>query len=63
LGLGLGVTALQFNDGSPQVGFGPEATILGGILYGGIGWNLQVETDRQYYYLGIGLLETAKAVF
>ena len=53
-GLGMGVTAVQFSDGAPQVGIGPELSLFSGVLYGGVGWNLQVAEDRAYYYLGIG---------
>jgi hypothetical protein len=60
LGLGFGTTALQFSDGAPQVGLGPELSVFHGILYGGLGWNLQVREDREYWYLGVGILEAVQ---
>jgi hypothetical protein len=31
-----------------------------GSGYTGVGWNLQVREDREYWYLGVGILEAVQ---
>jgi hypothetical protein len=53
-GLGVSVTALDFNrDGTPEVGIGGALSMLRDWLQGGVGYNL---FQRQWYaFVGVGL--------
>jgi hypothetical protein len=56
-GLGLNVAALQFENDGVEIGAGPHVTILGDLLQAGYAWNLNVDEDRGYFFVGIGLTE------
>lgn len=55
-GLGINVAALSFED-SVEVGAGAHVSFFGDLVQAGYGWNLNVDDDRGYWSLGIGLVE------
>ncbi len=56
-GIGIGVTALNLENAGPQVGAGVHTSILNDLVQFGVGWDLNVPRDREYFYVGIGLFE------
>ncbi len=61
-GLGLNVSALGFDDANFQIGLGIHGSLFDDLLSFGYGYNLQAERDREYYYLGIGIMEALNTV-
>jgi hypothetical protein len=57
LGIGFNVAALQFENDGVEIGVGPHLTLFGDLLQFGFGWNLNVHDDREYMFVGIGLVE------
>lgn len=56
-GIGLNVAVLPFDD-TTRVGLGIEATFFDDVLHVGYGYALTGDDDPQYWYVGIGILET-----
>lgn len=56
---GFGVHAATLNQGNAttETGLGFAFSLRDNLFTGGIGWNLAVRDNRQYYFIGIGLLE------
>lgn len=57
-GVGISVAALAFETNGVEVGGGGHASLFGDLIQVGYGWNANVSDDRQYWYVGVGLLET-----
>ncbi|TAH37340.1 MAG: hypothetical protein EYC70_10235 [Planctomycetota bacterium] len=55
-GVGLHVAALSFEQ-SNELGVGAHVSLFGDLLQIGYGYNLNVDSDNRYFYLGIGLVE------
>ena len=56
-GVGINVTALSFEGRSGQYGLGFQGTLFGDILQVGYGWNLNVSSNREYWFVGVGLVD------
>ena len=57
-GFGVHIASLdQLEEEATELGIGLNASIWGGFLQGGIGYNLNVPKDHIYYYFGIDLLK------
>ncbi len=56
-GLGVHMASLDQGEDSIEFGMGVTASLLGGFLTAGYGWNLSVDDDADYYYVGIDLLD------
>jgi hypothetical protein len=55
-GIGLHAANLdQSPDQTVELGAGVNMSLWGGLLRVGYGWNLSVNKDREYYYVGFGL--------
>jgi hypothetical protein len=61
-GFGINTAALDFEDENFQIGVGGHLTLFEDLLIVGYGYNLQAETDHDYWYLGIGVLEALDTV-
>jgi len=57
LGLGLHAASLDQGDENVEFGLGLQASVFGGLITGGYGWNLSVSDDREYFYIGIDLFD------
>lgn len=56
-GLGVNVAALNFEDDDVEVGVGFQLTFFSDLLMVGYGWNLGVDDERDYMFLGVGIIE------
>lgn len=57
-GFGVHIASLdQIEDQATELGIGLNASIWGGFLQGGVGYNLNASKDHVYYYFGIDLLK------
>jgi hypothetical protein len=55
-GVGFHAVTLYFDKDKPvEVGAGVSLHFLGDLLQFGYGWNLTVQSNRQYWYVGLGL--------
>lgn len=61
-GLGLHLAALDQGDDSFEIGIGVNVSFWQQYLYGGVGWNLNVNDDRGYYFIGSNLFEILNAI-
>jgi hypothetical protein len=65
-GVGFHAAALNFDpDVSLEFGLGLNASVLGGLIRAGVGYDVSISRDREYWFIGFGLvttLETMKAV-
>ena len=61
-GIGINTAAMDFEDENFQIGVGGHLTLFDDLLILGYGYNLQAETDHDYSYLGIGVLEALDTV-
>lgn len=61
-GVGINTAAMDFEDENFQIGVGGHLTFFDDLLIFGYGYNLQAETDHDYFYLGIGVLEALDTV-
>jgi hypothetical protein len=57
-GIGLNVSALNFEDGDIEPGIGVHLTFFGDLLQVGYGRNLSVSDNEEFFFLGIGLIES-----
>lgn len=56
-GIGVHVAALSFEESGSEVGVGVQASVFGNLLQIGYGYNLNVDRDHGYFFLGIGLVD------
>ncbi|MFH1737529.1 MAG: hypothetical protein ABIH23_00880, partial [bacterium] len=56
-GIGIHATSLHQGGSTVEVGTGLGVSLWGDLVTGGYGWNLGVQSDRQYYFVGIGILD------
>jgi hypothetical protein len=61
-GFGINTAAMDFEDENFQIGVGSHLTLFDNLLIFGYGYNLQADTDNDYFYLGIGVLEALDTV-
>lgn len=65
-GLGFHAAALNFDpDVAIEFGLGVNASVLGGLIRGGVGYDVSISRDREYWFVGFSLvttLETMKSV-
>lgn len=61
-GIGLNTALLNFQGSDIEVGIGAALSLFGDIVQGGYGYNLQVDDDHEYIFIGIGLFEMIGAV-
>jgi hypothetical protein len=61
-GIGINTAAMDFEDENFQIGVGVHLNFFDDLLILGYGYNLQAETDHDYTYLGIGVLEALDTV-
>jgi hypothetical protein len=61
-GFGINTAAMDFEDENFQVGVGGHLSFFDNLLIFGYGYNLQADTDNDYFYLGIGVLEALDTV-
>lgn len=61
-GLGLHVATLDQGDDNVELGIGVNVSLWDRYLYGGVGWNLNVDDDSLYYFIGSNLFEVLNAV-
>jgi hypothetical protein len=59
-GLGLHVASLDHGTDAVEVGVGFSATLFDGFVSAGYGWNLSVDRDRDYFFLGIDLFDVLR---
>jgi hypothetical protein len=59
--VGIHASMLKFTDSGSELGFGASASVLKGIVSVGYGYNLNVTSRRDYWYIGIGLLDLLKS--
>ena len=57
LGVGISVTTLDFEDDGMEIGAGVQGSVFSGLVQLGYGWNGTVEDDREYWFVGIGIIE------
>ena len=50
------IASLDQGDDSIEFGMGFNASLFGGFVTAGVGWNLSSVDDREYYFVGIDLL-------
>ncbi len=62
LAVGLHAGLLNFEGSDVEVGVGGVVSLFGDLVSTGYGYNLQVGEDRDYWFIGIGLLELLEAV-
>lgn len=63
-GIGMHVATLDFDpDNTVEIGTGVSVHLFGNLLQAGYGWNLGVEEDRGYWFLGLGLYDFFKQNF
>lgn len=56
--IGIHATTLNFSNDVPvELGTGVAVQFFSDLVQLGYGWNLSVKQDRQYWYLGVGLLQ------
>jgi len=60
-GLGLNAAALNFQSGGVELGVGGVFTLFSDILQFGYGYNLQVDSDNEYIFIGLGITELLNA--
>ena len=60
-GLGLNAAALNFQSGGVELGVGGVFTLFSDILQFGYGYNLQVDSDNEYIFIGLGIAELLNA--
>jgi hypothetical protein len=56
---GVGLHAAQLNmdpDESVEFGVGLNASLWGGLLRAGVGYNIAVDEDQEYWFFGFGLI-------
>ncbi len=60
LGLGVGghVAGLDQGDDSVELGLGFNVSMFNGFVTAGYGWNLSVDRNREYYFVGLDLIKT-----
>jgi hypothetical protein len=57
-GVGVHLAALdQSSAENAEVGAGVNCSLWGGLLQGGYGWNLMLDERREYFFVGIDLLQ------
>lgn len=56
-GLGIHATSLHQGGSTLEVGSGVAVSLWDNLVTGGYGWNLGVRNDRQYVFVGIGILD------
>lgn len=61
-GLGVHLASLDQGDDTVEFGFGLNLSIWGGLLTGGVGWNLSVDEDHTYYFFGIDLVDVLSEI-
>ena len=65
-GLGFHCAALNFDpDVAVEFGLGVNASVLGGLIRAGVGYDVSISRDREYWFVGFSLvttLETMKEV-
>jgi hypothetical protein len=65
-GLGFHAAALNFDpDVAVEFGLGVNASVLGGLIRAGVGYDVSISRDREYWFVGFSLvttLETMKSV-
>ena len=58
--IGINGSFLDFrSDKDLEIGIGPVFSVFNGILQVSVGWNLNVDSDRFYWSLGLGFLDIA----
>jgi hypothetical protein len=57
---GIHLASLDQGDDSVEFGLGLNLSIAGGFVTCGAGWNLNVEDDRLYYFVGVDLLSVLR---
>lgn len=61
-GIGLNTALLNFQGSDIEVGIGATLSLFGDVIQAGYGYNLQVDNDHEYIFVGIGLFEMIGAV-
>jgi hypothetical protein len=61
LALGVNAAALNFQSGGVELGVAGVATLFNDILQFGYGYNLQVDSDNQYFFIGLGITQMLDA--
>lgn len=63
-GIGMHIATLDFDpNNTVEIGTGVSVHLFGNLLQAGYGWNLGVEEDRGYWFLGLGLYDFFKQNF
>ena len=65
-GVGFHAAALNFDPNvTAEFGMGVNASLLGGLIRAGAGYDVSISRDREYWFIGFGLvttLESAQAI-